>query len=79
MQHDPPQRADLRVDPESRHSPIVPPTGPPATTTRSPVSALGGWAAGSPTDLAELALVCPRHHTEVHAGTCHPETPRLAA
>jgi hypothetical protein len=27
------------------------------------------WSAGGVTDLANLALVCPRHHTEIHEGT----------
>ena len=26
------------------------------------------WSRGGPTDLANLVLVCPRHHTAVHAG-----------
>ena len=26
------------------------------------------WQLGGPTDLSNLLLLCPRHHTEVHAG-----------
>jgi hypothetical protein len=27
------------------------------------------WSKNGPTDLANLAMLCPRHHTDVHAGT----------
>ncbi len=27
------------------------------------------WQQGGPTNLSNLLLLCPRHHTEVHAGT----------
>jgi hypothetical protein len=32
-----------------------------------------GWADGGGTDIHNLALLCPRHHAELHAGTWHIE------
>ena len=35
------------------------------------------WCDGGPTDLSNLALLCPRHHTIVHQRATPPPSPRL--
>ncbi len=37
------------------------------------------WQLGGPTDLPNLVLVCPRHHTEVHLGRWTPPQPTRTA